>query len=163
MLRAYAVYFWRNFFSLGFRGKAGRDGKEEEEEERSVSKGALAMAAMATEKAPAMAVASQQQQQQQQPGVASAAVTGDGASALTREQMLRERYLKGVKKRKCTMCGNTARARSFFLSFFSGSSSKNPKPNPLLSVSDFQKKEWGDAISGFQAKHLIESAKEKKL
>jgi len=162
VLRAYAVYFWRNFFSLGFRGKAGRDGKEEEEEEeeRSVSKGALAMAA-AAEKAPAMAVASQQQQQQ--PGVASAAVTGDGASALTREQMLRERYLKGVKKRKCTMCGNTARARSFFLSFFSGSSSKNPKPNPLLSVSDFQKKEWGDAISGFQAKHLIESAKEKKL
>jgi hypothetical protein len=114
------VYFWRNFFSLGFRGKAGGDGKEEEEEEeRSVSKGALAMAAMAAEKAPAMAVASpQQQQQQQQPGVASAAVTGDGASALTREQMLRERYLKGVKKRKCTMCGNTARARSFFLSFF---------------------------------------------
>ncbi len=118
MLRAYAVYFWRNFFSLGFRGKAGGDGKEEEEEEeRSVSKGALAMAAMAAEKAPAMAVASPQQQQQQ-PGVASAAVTGDGASALTREQMLRERYLKGVKKRKCTMCGNTARARSFFLSFF---------------------------------------------
>lgn len=111
--------FLRNFFSLGFRGKAGGDGKEEEQEEedeRSVSKGALAMAAMAAEKAPAMAVASQQQQQQQ-PGVASAAVTGDGASALTREQMLRERYLKGVKKRKCTMCGNTARARSFFLSF----------------------------------------------
>jgi hypothetical protein len=118
VLRTYAVYFWRNFFSLGFRGKAGGDGKEEEEEEeRSVSKGALAMAAMAAEKAPAMAVASPQQQQQQ-PGVASAAVTGDGASALTREQMLRERYLKGVKKRKCTMCGNTARARSFFLSFF---------------------------------------------
>ncbi len=114
MLRTYAVYFWRNFFFLGFRGKAGGDGKEEDEEERSVSKGALAMAAMAAEKAPAMAVASQQQQQ---PGVASAAVTGDGASALTREQMLRERYLKGVKKRKCTMCGNTARARSFFLSF----------------------------------------------
>jgi hypothetical protein len=167
VLRTYAVYFLRNFFSLGFRGKAGGDGKEEEEEEeRSVSKGALAMAAMAAEKAPAMAVASQQQQHQQ-PGVASAAVTGDGASALTREQMLRERYLKGVKKRKCTMCGNTARARSFFLSFFlacfSGSSSKNPKPNPLLSISDFQKQEWGDAISGFQAKHLIESAKERKL
>ncbi len=118
VLRTYAVYFWRNFFSLGFRGKAGGDGKEEEQEEedeRSVSKGALAMAAMAAEKAPAMAVASPQQQQ---PGVASAAVTGDGANALTREQMLRERYLKGVKKRKCTMCGNTARARSFFLSFF---------------------------------------------
>ncbi len=141
MLRTYAVYFWRNFFSLGFRVKAGGDGKEEEEEEeeeRSVSKGALAMAAMAAEKAPAMAVASPQQQQQ--PGVASAAVTGDGASALTREQMLRERYLKGVKKRKCTMCGNTARARSFFLSF-SGSFSKNPKPNPFLSVLDFQKQE----------------------
>lgn len=29
----------------------------------------------------------------------------------TREQILRERYMKGLKKRKCTVCGNTARAR----------------------------------------------------
>ncbi|CAM6129334.1 unnamed protein product [Calypogeia fissa] len=32
----------------------------------------------------------------------------------TREQILRERYLKGLKKRKCTVCGNTARARCPF-------------------------------------------------
>ncbi|KAG6551934.1 hypothetical protein Mapa_006551 [Marchantia paleacea] len=32
----------------------------------------------------------------------------------TREQILRERYMKGLKKRKCTVCGNTARARCPF-------------------------------------------------
>jgi hypothetical protein len=112
--------FLEEFLFLRVSREGGWGRERRRREERSVSKGGLAMAAMAAEKAPAMAVALQQQQQQQ-PGVASAAVTGDDASALTREQMLRERYLKGVKKRKCTMCGNTARARSFFLfSFFLG-------------------------------------------
>ncbi len=111
--------FLEEFLFLRVSREGGWGRERRRREERSVSKGGLAMAAMAAEKAPAMAVALQQQQQQ--PGVASAAVTGDDASALTREQMLRERYLKGVKKRKCTMCGNTARARSFFLfSFFLG-------------------------------------------
>lgn len=38
--------------------------------------------------------------------------TPETTSTLTQKEILRERYLKGVKKRKCTVCGNTARARS---------------------------------------------------
>jgi len=38
--------------------------------------------------------------------------TPETTSAMTQKEILRERYLKGVKKRKCAVCGNTARARS---------------------------------------------------
>ena len=37
--------------------------------------------------------------------------TPETSSTLTQKEILRERYLKGVKKRKCAVCGNTARAR----------------------------------------------------
>lgn len=37
--------------------------------------------------------------------------THDIGSPSTKEELLRERYLKGVRKRKCAVCGNTARAR----------------------------------------------------
>lgn len=38
--------------------------------------------------------------------------TPETTSVMTQKEILRERYLKGVKKRKCAVCGNTARARS---------------------------------------------------
>lgn len=38
--------------------------------------------------------------------------TPETTSTMTQKEILRERYLKGVKKRKCSVCGNTARARS---------------------------------------------------
>ena len=38
--------------------------------------------------------------------------TPETSSTMTQKEILRERYLKGVKKRKCAVCGNTARARS---------------------------------------------------
>lgn len=40
--------------------------------------------------------------------------TPETTSAMTQKEILRERYLKGVKKRKCAVCGNTARARCPF-------------------------------------------------
>lgn len=40
--------------------------------------------------------------------------TPETSSTLTQKEILRERYLKGVKKRKCAVCGNTARARCPF-------------------------------------------------